>query len=290
MLPCCSHVLPPSLPPSLPLHRYTLMLPSFWGICLPMLSTCPCLQVIGLTSLLPPCWQCLPWNDHLECVRLGLLCSMQSQSHAVAFWQSGKEEHPWNSQRGNLAEAGHSGPVTWVVAIRGSSKMHSFPNLRAAGAAGLWMSLVALISGGSAPSRSGGQLCGLELVYLQHVTNTEHTQSVIMCHKLRRIRILVWRERVCKHDGVHVTHAQRERCLRNGSIWKHLGPRFFMAWGKLVKPTQTYSKDRILSSRLSLQPPLWLLQLQMSAWCWTSPASLTNARNSVKAVTWNPRL
>ena len=255
-----------------------------------MLSTCPCLQVIGLTSLLPPCWQCLPWNDHLECVRLGLLCSMQSQSHAVAFWQSGKEEHPWNSQRGNLAEAGHSGPVTWVVAIRGSSKMHSFPNLRAAGAAGLWMSLVALISGGSAPSRSGGQLCGLELVYLQHVTNTEHTQSVIMCHKPRRIRILVWRERVCKHDGVHVTHAQRERCLRNGSIWKHLGPRFFMAWGKLVKPTQTYSKDRILSSRLSLQPPLWLLQLQMSAWCWTSPASLTNARNSVKAVTWNPRL
>ena len=95
----CCHValmfsLPPSLPPSLPLHRYTLMLPSFWGICLPMLSTCPCLQVIGLTSLLPPCWQCLPWNDHLECVRLGLLCSMQSQSHAVAFWQSGKEEHP----------------------------------------------------------------------------------------------------------------------------------------------------------------------------------------------------
>lgn len=61
--------------------------------------------------------------------------------------------------------------------------MHSFPNLRAAGAAagaGLWMSLVALISGGSAPSRSGGQLCGLELVYLQHVTNTEHTQSCVI--------------------------------------------------------------------------------------------------------------
>lgn len=44
------------------------MLPSFWGICLPMLSTCPRLQVIGLTSLLLPCWRCLPWKDHLECV------------------------------------------------------------------------------------------------------------------------------------------------------------------------------------------------------------------------------